>query len=282
MSGLPDLTMDDTSHALTLADVVELFREEQNVSAKDMLLLRTFLFENDCKNIISRLKGKTDVPMLYGNFSPEQLDELVAVAADSDEGNDTEYPDFLIEFMRNYEEHKDESGYFVDDDLMIRYWEYAKASKSELVSAWADLNVNVSNILAAFIAASQELNAAEYLVGDNEVNDMIRTSKAKDYDLGREYDYVPTVMQIVACDNPVEKERRIDALKWLWLDEQTFFNPFSMDAFYAYLCKVQMHERWRILDPVFGKQRFESIIESLRREVQVPDEFKVASPFAAK
>ena len=85
MSGLPDLTMDDTSHALTLADVVELFREEQNVSAKDMLLLRTFLFENDCKNIISRLKGKTDVPMLYGNFSPEQLDELVDELVNSSE-----------------------------------------------------------------------------------------------------------------------------------------------------------------------------------------------------
>ncbi|MCQ2247278.1 MAG: DUF2764 domain-containing protein, partial [Bacteroidaceae bacterium] len=113
-----------------------------------------------------------------------------------------------------------------------------------------------------------------YVMGENDVNDSLLTSKAKDFDLGREYDYVTPLMQVVDCDNPVEKERQIDALKWIWLDDVTFMDSFSVDAVYAYLCKVQMLERWRLLDPVLGRERFETIIENLRSEAKVPDEFK--------
>ncbi|MCR5312750.1 MAG: DUF2764 domain-containing protein [Bacteroidaceae bacterium] len=282
MSGLPDLTLEDTSASMTVAEVVELFKEEQDITKNDRTLLFMFLAEGDCKNLLKILKGHREEAMVAGNYSVEKLDEMIEAARDNDMENDSEYPDFMIDFIREYYERKDEKNYFADDHLMIRYWEFVKSAKSDIVSAWAELNINLSNILAALIARTQEWDAADYLVGDNEINDIIRTSKAKDYDLSKELDYVPAIMQIMACDDPVEKEKKIDALRWVWLDNMTFFNSFSMDAVFAYLCKVRMHERWRILDPVYGKQRFEEIIENLRKEVQVPEEFTLKSPYAKK
>ncbi len=123
------------------------------------------------------------------------------------------------------------------------------------------------------IARKNGWNVADYLQGDTEVNEMIRTNSTKDFNLSTELDYVKDLMQIVDEEDPVQKERRIDAFKWVWLDEQTFFNPFSIEAVFAYLCKLEMIQRWEQLDPEQGRATFERIIDELRGEARVPAEF---------
>ena len=64
----------------------------------------------------------------------------------------------------------------------------------------------------------------------------------------------------------------------MWLEDETFMEPFSVNALFAYLLKAGMLERWALLDPEQGKARFRELIESLRREATVPQEFTVYMP----
>lgn len=105
------------------------------------------------------------------------------------------------------------------------------------------------------------------------MTELIRTNSTKDFDLSLQYDYVKELMQIVDEPDPVRKEKRIDAFKWVWLDDQTFFEPFSIEALLAYLCKLEMLYRWEKLDPENGKEAFRQIINDLRGEARVPEEF---------
>lgn len=274
MSGLPLLQLDDTENVVTLAEVKELLDDEQDLSSKDKKLLSMFFLEGDCRNLLDILKKSNGELTYIGNYTREELVEMIDDAREEFFDDDPRFPSFFAEFIREYDARKDDAGYFPDDALMYRYWEYVKGAKSSIVSAWAELNLNISNILTALIARQQGWNISNYVMGENDVNDSLLVSKSKDFDLGREYDYVASLMQIVDCDDPVEKERKIDALKWIWLDDVTFMDGFSIDAVYAYLCKVKMLERWRLLDPQIGRERFETIIENLRSEAKVPDEFK--------
>ena len=52
-----------------------------------------------------------------------------------------------------------------------------------------------------------------------------------------------------------------------------FFNPFSIDAVFAYHCKLEMQYRWARLDVETGKETFRQIIENLRSQARVPEEF---------
>lgn len=274
MSGLPLLQLDDTENVVTLAEVKELLDDEQDLSSKDKKLLSMFFLEGDCRNLLDVIRESDGGLTYIGNYTREELEDMIADAREEFFDDDPRYPSFFADFVREYDAKKDDAGYFPDDALMYRYWEYVKGAKSSIVSAWAELNLNISNILTALIARQQGWNISNYVMGENDVNDSLLVSKSKDFDLGREYDYVASLMQIVDCDDPVEKERKIDALKWIWLDDVTFMDGFSIDAVYAYLCKVKMLERWRLLDPQIGRERFETIIENLRSEAKVPDEFK--------
>lgn len=274
MSGLPLLKLDDREKIISVAEVKELIEEEQDVSKKDATILSMFFLEADCRNLLDIIKGREGATMLPGKYSREELEEMIEDARETSFEDDPRFPSFLAEFVREYDERKDDANYFADDALLSRYWTYVKGAKNSVVAQWAELNLNISNILTAFIARQQGWDVSKFIVGDGDVHETLLVSKAKDFDLSREYDYVAALMKIVECDNPVEKERQIDALRWMWLDDMTFFDGFAVETLYAYLCKAQMLERWRLLDPVFGRERFEEIIENLRSEARVPEEFK--------
>lgn len=270
MTGVPSISLDQPS-SMSYAQ----FREEceENLTAADKKLLSYSYLRQDCLNLVKLLQNPEAQLSLLGNYSETQLRELIAEAQNSEfkvEG----FPEFLADFIRHsYAANAGKADYFADDAVMLAYFEYAMSCKNEMIAEWFKLNFTLSNILTALIARQNGWNVADYVRGENEVNDMIKSNKSKDFDLSREYDFVAEIMKIVDTDDPVEKEKKIDAFKWLWLDEKTFFEPFNIEAVFAYLCKLEMQLRWEMLDPEKGKETFTEIIENLRSEAKVPAEF---------
>ncbi len=274
MTGVPEVSLNDKDNAYTLPQFVE--ECEAAMSARDKKLLSYFFLKYDCLNIVALLENPDAVLMPYGNFSADDCRALIAkVAEDKDVDIDLRrFPKFLVEFVRNYSKASECEGYFAKDAVMLEYYNHAMACSDSMIAEWYKMNFDVTNILTALIARQNGWKVGDYIVGDNEVCQLLRTANAKDFGLSIDYDYVPELIRIAECDDPVEKERLIDAFKWLWLDEQTFADLFSIDAVFAYMCKLEMLERWNRLDIDTGKETFRQIIENLRGEARVPDEFK--------
>ena len=209
---------------------------------------------------------------VWGNYSLDQLQDMIT-AARTMNFNVHRYPSFMSEFARDYTYNKDKAGYFPEDQMMLAFYDYAVKCPNKMIASWYELNLNITNILTALIARKQGWNVSDFILGDNEVNEMIRTNNTKDFSLINELDYMTDLIKIVDTDDPVLKEKRIDAFKWNWLEEQTFMEQFSIEAVFAYLCKLQMLHRWDMLDVEKGKETFKQIIEDLRSEAKVPEEF---------
>ncbi|MDO4956951.1 MAG: DUF2764 family protein [Bacteroidales bacterium] len=271
MTDVPVLTLDGGNTGISYADFRLMCKEQ--LSKSDMRLLYCVYLRQDCLNLLKLLKNPEAEIKVLGNYTIEELLKLIE-ECNYDDSKIVGYPSFLPKFlMDSYYVKKDMPGYFAEDDLMMAYYEYAFQRKNKFVVKWFKINFNITNILTALIARKNGWNVADYVLGDNEITEMMRMNKSKDFDLGREYDYVPELMKIVDIADPVEKEKRIDAFKWIWLDEQTFCDPFSIETVFAYLCKLEMLDRWEKLDPVKGKETFREIIENLRGEAKVPEEF---------
>ena len=272
MAGSPELEMNVKHMECTLPEFKQ--QCEEALSYADKKLMFYFFLRYDCENIVKLLRNPDAEVDELGNFTREQYRDLVTSAREMN-FNVHRYPSFMSEFARNYSYNKDVEGYFPEDAMLASYLEYASKCPNKMMSKWYKLIRDINNILTAMIARKNGWNVADYIQGDTEVNEMIRTNSSRDFDLSLEYDYVKDLMKIVDEEDPVQKERYIDAFKWVWLDEQTFFNPFSIEAVFAYLCKLEMLQRWERLDPEQGKATFERIIDELRGEARVPAEFKV-------
>lgn len=272
MAGLPDITL-DSKVEIGIPDLRE--EIEANFSERDMKLIFYFFLENDCKNLVKLLKNPEAEIDPDANFSLEQQQDLITSAREIN-FNVHRYPAFMSIFARNYiYNNKDVEGYYPEDEMQLAFYEYAMKCPNKMISNWYKLNLNINNILTAMIARKNGWDVADFIKGDNEVTEMIRTCTSKDFDLGYEIDYMKELTQIVDCEDPVEKEKKIDAFKWIWLEEQTFFDVFSVEAVFAYLCKLNMLKRWEKLDVEQGQATFRQIIEDLRGEAKVPEEFTI-------
>ena len=271
MAGVPDLTLDDLEKPQISFDDFRAQTEEV-ITESDRKLLFYFYLKTDCLNLVRMLKNPEVQLTQFGNLTEEQLKDLITSARTMN-FNVHRYPAFMSIFAREYDYNKDKPNFFAQDKILFDFYQFAIQCPNKFISEWYKLNLNLTNMLTAFIARKYGWNVSDYIYGDNEVNEMIRNNNTKDFDLRHEYDYVADIMNIVDTDNPVDKERLIDAFKWNWLDEATFFDVFSIEAVFAYLCKLEIIDRWQHLEPEIGQARFKEIIENLRAEAKVPEEF---------
>lgn len=274
ISGLPDLSINDVQPAYSMQEFQEQLAEV--LSARDARLMADYFFRlRDCRNLVAFLKNPEGNLPYEGEYTKEQYTDLVTSATEMN-FNVHRYPSFLSVFARQWAFNKDKKNFFPEDELLYIFYDYAvRTCPNKFIREWYQMNLNINNVLTAILARRHGWNVADYIKGDGDIQDMLREENTPDFGLSIMLDYIADLIKIAQQTDPVQKEKMIDAIKWAWLDEQTFMEPFSINAVFAYMCKLEIQYRWANLDNVKGKECFEQIIDNLRGEVRVPDEFRV-------
>lgn len=249
------------------------------LSAGDQKLFAYFFLQYDNRNVLSFLQKK-DMPWdERGNIPYEAIEQLYqALREDEAPPRHTAVPAYIRDFMKEYlvaMEKGETSDAPWEDRLSARYYRYAMEVKNDFMAAWFELNLNIGNILAAINCRKYDLDRKRFLVGDNEVAEALRTSNARDFGLSETLDYLPELLRIAEETDLLMREKKIDLLKWNWLEEHTFFKTFDFESVFAYLLRIEMIERWTALDKVSGEKTFRRMVGTMKQEsAGVLDEFK--------
>lgn len=271
VAGLPDISLEDGKLSYTISD----FRAEfyGDLSAKDQALIDLFYLKYDHADLLSLLKDKDAVTQGKGNFSSEDLLQLIASVKEG-EKPDAKFPSYLYDFIAQYLALPADELYKAENLLASAYYAYAMKSKNPFIASWFEFNLNINNILAAFAARKYKMNVAEVIVGDTDVCEMLRTSNARDFGLSETLDYFEPLQRLVETDDLVEREKKVDQLKWKWLEDASFFHYFTVERLFVFLLQLEMIERWVLLDKEKGSELFRQMIQNLKDEVQIPEEFR--------
>lgn len=271
VAGLPDISLEDGKLSYTISD----FRAESygDLSAKDQALIDLFYLKYDHADLLSLLKDKDAVTQGKGNFSSEDLLQLIASVKEG-EKPDAKFPSYLYDFIAQYLALPADELYKAENLLASAYYAYAIKSKNPFIASWFEFNLNINNILAAFAARKYKMNVAEVIVGDTDVCEMLRTSNARDFGLSETLDYFEPLQRLVETDDLVEREKKVDQLKWKWLEDASFFHYFTVERLFVFLLQLEMIERWVLLDKEKGSELFRQMIQNLKDEVQIPEEFR--------
>ena len=272
VAGLPELTLEDSKLSYTVADFkAELY---PNLSDEDKRLIDLFYLKFDNANVLKLLKDKDAAIDPRGNYSAEELAEFISLLKDGDEVADAVFPSYLSTFISEYFNTPAEDDFLYEDRLAALYYAYAMKCRNKFVSSWFEFNLIMNNVLVALTARKFKMDIAPLIVGDTEVCEALRTSGARDFGLTGEVDFLDQLVKISETEELVEREKKIDQLRWNWMEEATFFNYFTVERLFVFLLLLQMIERWISLDKEKGNQLFRSIIATLKDEVQIPAEFR--------
>jgi hypothetical protein len=132
------------------------------------------------------------------------------------------------------------------------------------VKEWSTADRTIRNIVAATLARRQGVAVESVVVGGDSVAAALSRSSAADFGLRTEIPYVePLIAAVVDEHNMVEKERKIDNIRWSVLSELSSFDYFDVNAVIAYLVKVNMVARWAALDAKVGREMFDRLVSEL-------------------
>ena len=272
VAGLPELTLEDSKLSYTVADFkAELYPD---LSDEDRRLIALFYLKFDNANVLKLLKDKDAAIDSRGNYSAEELAEFISSLKDGDEVADAVFPSYLSTFISEYFNTPAEDDFLHEDRLAALYYAYAMKCRNKFVSSWFAFNLTMNNVLVALTARKFKMDIAPLIVGDTEVCEALRTSGARDFGLTGEVDFLDQLVKISETEELVEREKKIDQLRWNWMEEATFFNYFTVERLFVFLLQLEMIERWISLDKEKGNQLFRSIIATLKDEVQIPAEFR--------
>lgn len=256
ISGLPDIGFDDSKAAMTL----EQFRTEvfDSLDGADRKLMDLLLLEEECRNLIGS----------------ERMEELMADVK-ADETPREGVPAFMYTFVREWmDESWREHAALAQDRLWALFYEYAMQADNAFVSSWFSFNLDMNNIQTAITARKYGLDMQKVIVGQNDTSRALRTSGARDWGLSQELDYFDDVVRLLEEPDLAQRERRADMLRWNWLEENSFFNYFTIEKLFSFMVRLGMVLRWTTLDREKGQQLFRQLIGELKEQTEVPAEFR--------
>lgn len=271
VAGLPDISLDDGKLSYSVSDFkAELYPD---LSAQDRKLIDLFYLKFDNTAILKLLKNKDAVIEDKGNFSAEELLQLIEAVREGDTP-DKKYPSYLVNFVSQYLQLSQDELYRADDLLAALYYSYGMSSNNAFIASWFEFNLNLNNILAALAARKYKMEVSSVIVGAASICEQLRTSNARDFGLNETLEYFEALQRIADIEELVEREKKVDMLKWKWLEDESFFHYFTIERIFVFLMQLEMIERWISLDKEKGNELFRKMIQDLKNEVQIPEEFR--------
>lgn len=233
----------------------------EELSARDARAVRLLYGYYDCENLAALRAGRTAHNGL-GNLTREELEEewkqprrlpaevgRVLRAWADPEGEEAETVDTARRFERA---------------LFDAYYRACAASESRFLRRWSTFDRTLRNVLAALTARAAGRPVEEVVVGDDDIVAQLCRSSASDFGLRGEVAYVDALLAAVNDEqNLVEKEHKIDRIRWNESLELSTFDYFDLDAVLSYLVRVNIVARWAHLDAARGRALFGQLLGEL-------------------
>lgn len=174
----------------------------------------------------------------------------------------------ISDLLEQHEELREESP-LSDEDLRWQLvYELGAKSKNPFVRDWFAFNLTVNNVLAAAICRKHHFDVKKAIVGEGEVQDMLRTSQQKDFGLSATVDGIQDILRLAEIDDLYEREKKTDALRWEWLEQKTLFNYYELENVLCYYLRSKMLYRWGMLTVEEGTRVFRELIADMKRDVK--------------
>lgn len=262
VAGLKEWTLESDTKGFDVAEIRDEILEA--ISDSDRQAVRELYAYYDCENIIAAHAGRDRYNPL-GNLSKEEVEAVFSERCYS------KLPKAVAEVVKRYNEADDDER---DDEVALddrferavfeAYYLGLEKSKCSFLKAWGEFDRNLRNIAAAVAAREANRSISDVVVGRGEVVEQLTRSSAADFGLRGELQYIDSVIAAVSDErNIVEKERKIDAIRWAEAEDIVVFDFFNINFILSYLVKVNIVARWNMLSPEVGRCMLERLMQEL-------------------
>lgn len=259
VAGLREYTLDADTKGFDATEIVAEILEE--LSKSDARAVRLMYAYYDCENLIARKASRAAYNPL-GNIAAEELDDELS--------SPKRVAEPMARVIRAYADPESEWAEGLDmtqsfeKALLAAYYEACSNANCRFLREWAEFDRTLRNVSAATVARSLGRPIDSVTVGGGEVVEQLQRSSAADFGLRGEVAYIDAVIAAVNDEqNLLEKEHKIDMVRWEQALELAGFDYFNINAILSYLARINIVARWSLLDAKRGREMLQRIMAEL-------------------
>ncbi|MCB0482136.1 MAG: DUF2764 family protein [Flavobacteriales bacterium] len=220
------------------------------------VLLAFYLYDH--QNLLTLLSGKSD-HLPYANLSNTELQNIL-----KNRFSDDLYFTSLLDAI-NSDWHEVEP-HVLENKMTQHYYTFVESAGIDFLKEWFKFEITFKNLSAVYVQKTLKLEDVTLLEGGHFPSAQIARINLADLDV--EFPFLKRCFESLDIENPIERNRRIDEIRWEYLDDLTFFNFFGIEKILAYVIKFQDLEKWKQLDPQIGKELLTSFLAKNDKELE--------------
>lgn len=264
IAGLTEYSFSDKSLKIEFDELRSQIREELTpADAKELDLLYLYY---DIQNLVNKINGSSLPFNNFGSLSQEQIEaEIEAAKLEEDEQFESMLPSSVrlsLDIYKGRNESvgdNDEPITITKDEIERRlyadYYGLGRASRSPFLKRWCETDRTIRAIITRRRAHELDIDPEPMMIGELEDE--------------REFEYYTELMAVLDTKDFVERETKMDALRWQIAEELAEYNYFDMSAILSYMVKINILCRWSSLDKAAGEKRFRAIVKSFTDNVKI-------------
>lgn len=137
---------------------------------------------------------------------------------------------------------------FDENTLGKGFYEKAAESKNDFIRQYFDFDARLRNMKVNYLAKRLGKKGEDYLVELPEAD----------------FEEETQIRDILNDADFVERERKMDELKWEKANDIARMDYFNMNAILAFLVKAKTVQRWAELDEKKGEEMFQKLVSEVR------------------
>ena len=137
---------------------------------------------------------------------------------------------------------------FDENSLGADFYAKAAESKNRFIREYFDFDGRLRNMKVNYLAKRLGKNGEDYIVELPEAD----------------FEEEKQIQDILADADFVEREQKMDELKWEKASDIARMDYFNMNAILAFLVKAKTVQRWAELDAAKGQEMFKKLVQEIR------------------
>ncbi len=275
VAGLPELLFEDNKLLMNSSELIVMLSD--HLPADDMNILRLFFWRYDNRNVLIKLENSEKAIERTGNLNSEEIDTIIsAVKEDSFDEKVLGVPGYIGKIIEAYRNETPMiPGKRWELQFSELYFEYAFAHPNQFISKWFQFERDLNNFLTAAKCKKYSIPVEGQLVGTGDLVEKLTRSNARDFGLDNEFPYLDRILNALDEDDLLQQEKKMDRVKWDYLDDEVFFHYFTIERIFSFLIKLTIVERWLALDKETGEKLFNELVRNMEASYEFPEEFRL-------
>lgn len=254
ISSLPNFSIGMDAQQIDFEKTFDLI--QRNLTPEDNHLFHYLIYPNDIRNLLSVLFHEYhQLPLLsfkkVSVFSKEEINDYRFFK--------NNFPDFLNDFLvENESRFPTMTMQEMEAKLMAKFYEEVASLNHSFITEYFHFREKLKNLGAAFNNAAFKFLSSPFIKDAERLIGQIGPNSAPTATLTKDYPYVEGFIKVLSVGEPKKIENFIDRILWTFLEEKNK-GFFSNEEVFTYALKLQMVQRWSLLNPEEGTKRFKKL-----------------------